>query len=163
MKGLIKLNHHFVDQALIMLKTISAADYRFPCVEVFSSSIGQHFRHCIEHYETLLKAAEMGSRIDYEDRLRENILEVDPEIAAIRLRSIQARLANLTSSNDLIEVLDTGADNPATSSINRELQYLVSHTVHHYALIAVIASKVGHPLPQHFGIAPSTLRYRKEA
>ncbi len=50
----------------------------------------------------------------------------------------------------------------ATSSVERELQFLRSHTVHHFALIAVILRLSGLEPGEEFGVAPSTLRYRKE-
>ena len=54
----------------------------------------------------------------------------------------------------------TADDAPwADSSVERELQVLLSHTVHHYALIAVALRLHGHPVDEEFGVAPSTLRY----
>ena len=49
-----------------------------------------------------------------------------------------------------------------TSSVERELQFLRSHTVHHFALIAVILRLSGVEPDEQFGVAPSTLRYREE-
>jgi hypothetical protein len=45
------------------------------------------------------------------------------------------------------------------SSISRELQVLSSHTVHHFALIAITLRTHGVELDSDFGMAPSTLRY----
>ena len=45
------------------------------------------------------------------------------------------------------------------SSASRELEFLLSHTVHHYALIGVICQLAGQTLPKDFGMAPSTLRH----
>ena len=45
------------------------------------------------------------------------------------------------------------------SSISRELQVLSSHTVHHFALIAMTLRMHGVELDSDFGMAPSTLRY----
>ena len=48
------------------------------------------------------------------------------------------------------------------SSLERELLAVMSHTVHHYALIA-IALRLGDFDPGvGFGVAPSTLRYWQE-
>jgi uncharacterized damage-inducible protein DinB len=46
----------------------------------------------------------------------------------------------------------------AWSTLRRELAFVVSHTVHHQALIAVLLSLVGVPVPDAFGLAPSTPR-----
>jgi hypothetical protein len=47
------------------------------------------------------------------------------------------------------------------STAARELQFLVSHTVHHYALIAFILRANGIDPGADFGVAPSTLAHRK--
>jgi hypothetical protein len=48
------------------------------------------------------------------------------------------------------------------STVRRELQFLLSHTVHHFALIAVLLERFEIAVPDDFGIAPSTLRYWQE-
>ena len=47
----------------------------------------------------------------------------------------------------------------------RELQFLVSHTIHHYALIGVLLAAEGFDVSlefPEFGVAPSTLTHWKE-
>jgi hypothetical protein len=46
----------------------------------------------------------------------------------------------------------------AASSLARELQFTLSHTVHHYALIALILRLQGFAPPADFGVAPATLQ-----
>ena len=48
------------------------------------------------------------------------------------------------------------------SSIARELQSLLSHTVHHYAFIAVALRLQGVEPASDFGVAPSTLEYWRQ-
>ncbi|MEP0552783.1 MAG: hypothetical protein ABJE29_00430, partial [Balneola sp.] len=50
----------------------------------------------------------------------------------------------------------------SVSSIRRELQFLVSHTVHHYALIGLILKTMDVEVPEDFGVAPSTLKHESE-
>jgi hypothetical protein len=45
------------------------------------------------------------------------------------------------------------------SSLSRELQVLSSHTIHHFALIAVTLRAHGVQMDADFGMAPSTLRH----
>lgn len=45
------------------------------------------------------------------------------------------------------------------STLERELQFLASHTVHHYALIALTLRAQGVTVGTDFGMAPSTLRH----
>ena len=44
----------------------------------------------------------------------------------------------------------------------RELLFLISHTVHHFALIAFMLRSFGIEPGDKFGVAPSTLRYRQD-
>src|SRR5262249_9623789 len=48
------------------------------------------------------------------------------------------------------------------TSVGRELAFVLSHTIHHNALIAVVAKALGIPVPSRFGFAPSTIAYLKE-
>jgi len=45
------------------------------------------------------------------------------------------------------------------STVRRELQYLQSHTIHHFALISMILRLQGLRPADDFGVAPSTLQY----
>lgn len=49
-----------------------------------------------------------------------------------------------------------------TSSVGRELQFLVNHTVHHFAMIRGICQRAGNELDPDFGMALSTLRHHRE-
>ena len=46
------------------------------------------------------------------------------------------------------------------SSVGRELQFLVSHTVHHSAMVAASCRVRGLPVSSDYGVAPSTQRHR---
>ena len=78
-------------------------------------------------------------------------------------------LEQLQSREDqLIEVradVGTGEDPEKAwcgSTVARELRFLVSHTVHHYALIAMVLRGHGLDPGEEFGVAPSTLAYWSE-
>ncbi len=43
------------------------------------------------------------------------------------------------------------------TTVGRELAFVLSHTIHHNALIGVMAAMLGVPVPDRFGYAPSTL------
>jgi hypothetical protein len=42
------------------------------------------------------------------------------------------------------------------SSLEREISFVIAHTIHHCATIAVLAGVTPDRLPDRFGIAPST-------
>lgn len=144
--------------------------------ECFNSSIGGHIRHVIDHYQCMLSVVcnnEGGGNdtdlcIDYDERQRDALVESDVQVGAQRIEEICAMLQQLEPDhNPIVAVkLNTGsnaADIWTSSTLQREFQFLLSHTVHHYALIAIIGSIIGIPIPRDFGLAPSTLRYRSGA
>ena len=45
------------------------------------------------------------------------------------------------------------------STLRRELQFLLSHTIHHFALIGLLLSFHGVEPGEEFGVAPSTLKH----
>ena len=137
----------------------------------FRGGVGSQFRHCIDFYECFLRGLEEG-RIDYTARRREAGLEHDREAAAARLDDLAERLAALRL-DPVSRVLQVRAEDPVPgtsewcgSTLHRELQFLLSHTVHHYALIVALLASLGYELDAglaEFGVAPSTLAHWKEA
>lgn len=130
------------------------------------SGVGPHLRHVIDFYQRFLDALEEpqtpGSilRIDYDARERDPRLEIDPDHATATLGRTMDRLRAVAFADEErpLEVRSDGSP-WISSTIARELQSLVSHTVHHFALIAVsVRCQGGDPGPD-FGVAPSTLRH----
>lgn len=127
--------------------------------------IGSHFRHSLDFYTSFLKGVEAG-RIDYDDRQREERIETDRLTAISRFEATVNRLRELSQLDNqmplLVRLEDAGdEEDPSAwsySSVRRELQSLVSHTVHHYALIAVMLQLNGFEPVAEFGVAPSTLK-----
>ena len=134
-------------------------------------AIGAHFRHCIDFYNCFLSSAGSG-RINYDLRARNEIVESDPELAAVELQAIIDGLRRFSFADGHSELLVVLEDSSRThehpcwsrSSIARELQSLLSHTVHHYAFIAIALRLLGIEPASEFGVAPSTLEHwRKTA
>ena len=118
-------------------------------------------RHCIEHYDELLVAHAEKRVVRYHARPRNVEVETDSEVAVNRLRFIHNQLDRVGSEDDALKVSDGGIATPSPSSLSRELEFLISHTVHHFALITVIANKFQIEVPENFGIAPTTLKHRE--
>jgi uncharacterized damage-inducible protein DinB len=131
-------------------------------------SIGAHVRHCLEHYGSFLAGLDAG-QVDYEARARDRRLAEEPAGATAALRRTAALLARgltFARMDRPLAVLAEGdaSDGQATaSSIARELGFLLSHTIHHCALIAVLMRLRGLETPDGFGLAPATLRHRDAA
>ena len=138
----------------------------------FRGGVGSQFRHCIDFYECLLRGLENEDLVDYAARTREERLETDRTAAADRLEQIADRLAAIDPGS-LTRQLKVRSEQPVegfpewcASTLHREFQFLVSHTVHHYALIVSLLGQLGYELePEHadFGVAPSTLAHWNEA
>lgn len=164
MDTLIDDNRTCLEQGVELLERLDADLYQRRCSTVFNSAMGGHLRHNTDHYEQFLAGYATG-RIDYDARTRDASVERDPVYAANLLRSLSAALSSVPESalDDAVEVRMDGGDSSAwtRSSVRRELQFLISHTIHHYALIAAIAAAHGFTdLPADFGMAPSTVKFR---
>lgn len=129
-------------------------------------AIGKHIRHILDHYEALLawKEAATTSAIDYEHRHRDPALEQRPEIALEHLHWLVECLTRLGARDTaprLVHLAYQSGDQawPLTSSLERELAFLTSHTLHHMAIIALLADNQGIETPKTFGVHPSTLRH----
>lgn len=126
-------------------------------------SIAGHLRHVIEFYQCFLDGRTHG-RIDYNQRARDERIE-RTAYAIEAIAKLAARLRELLpvdGSETLVVALE-GSSGPllswSTTSVLRELDYLQSHTVHHYALIAMLLRLQGIEPGADFGVAPSTLSY----
>lgn len=161
-------NIHFLEQGIGLLTDMSNATYTKTIPAYFSSNVGKHVRHILDHYANFIQGLS-DRRIDYDARERGTPIEKNREVAITRHREIIAALRELTLMGDdptvqvrLNESRPTDTVSAWTSStIERELQYLLSHTVHHYALIAMILRLQQIEVPESFGVAPSTLQYQQ--
>ncbi len=166
MVELIQDNVSCLKQGIDLLGGLSAEEYSRPVPACFNSTIGGHIRHNIDHYYSFAKGHAEG-RIDYDCRLRDSRVETDPKVACTQMQELSNALSEIPAGmldREVQVVMDSGSDAAqgcaSRSTLQRELQFLLSHTVHHYALIAVICQLRGIESAKGFGVAPSTLRYR---
>ena len=165
----VKSNIFFIQQGIDLLEDITDELYTSNDGKYNKSGIGRHFRHIIEHYFSLING--YTGKVDYDARERDLRLENDREFMVTSLRGVVDSLEKLIDKPDLIdnkiEVRSNegiGEENSpmSESTVRRELQFLVSHTVHHYALIGLILKTMGYDPGPSFGVAPSTLRHEQE-
>ena len=133
--------------------------------------VGSQLRHCIDFYSCFLQGLENG-RVDYTRRERDPRLETDRTHAMDALERLIARLERITprDADAGLQVRtdptsEAGRPDWCPSTVARELQFLLSHTIHHYALIVTLLKLQGVDLGAEFstfGVAPSTLRHWKE-
>jgi len=159
-------NIDLLQQGIALLDSVTPDQYGAVIAVCFGSSVGGHFRHVVEHYEEFLRGLETG-HIDYEARQRDLAVEGDAGVARARLISLVNALETLSvvpnrSLKVKVETAPPGTAEPwMESSLLRELEMLLGHTVHHYALIAITCRLLGYETDADFGMAPSTLRHRQ--
>lgn len=160
-------NLHFLAQGLDLLARLDDATYTQP-VPAVGSSVGGHFRHCLDLYDCFLDGLATGA-VDYDARRRDPRIEVEREHARLVAMRLVERLRLLPADEDARPLKVSGdrgrpeatAEDWCLSSVARELQFLRSHTVHHYALIAVLLRLQGVDPDPDLGVAPATLAYRR--
>ncbi len=148
--GWTELLHYLTDEQYILH------------LDVVGGSIGQHIRHCLDHFTALLDGS-IDGRIDYDQRVRGTAVEFVRLEALNRISLLQDRLRNWTVADDRPLRLRylPGPHQPVrevTTSLGRERAFVLSHAVHHNALITVSARLLGVRLPRWFGCAPSTIQ-----
>ena len=104
--------------------------------------------------------------IDYDHRERDPRIETQPDFALTVTRELRMRLEQLPTEalearvRARCEVSYAHGDTPVTgSTVGRELVYAIAHAIHHYALISIMARLMNAKLPEHFGVAPSTVAH----
>ncbi len=131
-------------------------------VPALNSSIRGHVRHCVDFFDRFLEGVGAG-RVDYDRRQRDERVEQERAAACAALERVGAELGavDLSAAPQTLRIRLDGGDDPVwtRSSVERELVALTSHTIHHYALIAVALRGCGRAVPEGFGVAPSTLRH----
>lgn len=154
-----------IDQALTLLQGISDTEYQKVLQPHFSGSVGAHIRHIVDHFLALKNGAADG-HIDYNIRHRHNTVEQFPDVAIKVLSDIKEWILNLDSSScrkvvSVTTEIDINHTKSATceSTVERELVFVSSHAIHHYALIRIICSMQNKVLPDFFGYAPASITH----
>ncbi len=180
---LIEHNIHTLKEASVILNNITTEQYSRPVDAESSASIGKHVRHIIDHYLCLIKGigegkskgmtrAIVGNKVAYDGRLRDQRYEGDLHIAKQKIDEICVQLNNLSAISSADEAsarrtikvscstsVQQSSPIEVDSTLQRELVFLQSHTVHHFALIKMIVQGQGMTVNEHFGIAPSTIKH----
>ena len=145
------------------LHQLSDEQYVQPSKTLFNATIGQHVRHIIELFTCLEKGYESGW-VNYENRKRDLTIETNKDFAKELLQKIYSGLEkpnkSLLLESNYDELSEVGIT--VTTNYYREIIYNLEHTVHHMALIRVGINEVSAVIvPDDFGVASSTIKYRK--
>ena len=151
------------------LPFIEPVVYQTPMSILSGATIGQHTRHIIEFYNCLVEQSGKYNIpvISYALRRRDYLVETAPERALSYVNEICERLAELNPDAEcMLDCSEHGQANLLVpSTIGRELVYTIEHTIHHLAIVKIALKTIAPSivLPEHFGVAPSTIRYRQES
>lgn len=135
-----------------------------------NNGVGSHFRHCIDFYDSFLSSFKTG-KINYALRKRNRLIETDGSLAIFEIEAIIKGLRRLSPADLRRQVQVIVEDSPGPldssvwsgSTVMRELQSLLSHTTHHYAIIALALRLQGFNPSGEFGVAKSTLSYMRKS
>ncbi|MEQ9466941.1 MAG: hypothetical protein RLN88_05980 [Ekhidna sp.] len=148
-----------------IIQSCKEEDFSRPLEELSGSTFGQHIRHTLEFFICLFDAKNDGV-VNYDQRKHDTLIETDRKLACSVIDSIQDFLDKNEEDFELrFEANYTereGSNAGMRSSFYRELSYNIEHAIHHMALIkiAVRQSLNYISLPEHFGVASSTVRYQ---
>jgi uncharacterized damage-inducible protein DinB len=147
-----------------VIRAMTDEQYRRKPVGVVSSNVGGHVRHCLDHVEALLAGVEDGE-VNYDHRRRGTEVETSREAALDVVRRQERQLLAFPAHSERrrlrLSAMVSSCLPPTEveTTVGRELAFVLSHTVHHNALIAVMALTLGVSIPDRFGYAPSTIAH----
>ncbi len=150
-----------------VINQIKPNDYVIPIKSLSNSTLGQHIRHTLEFF-ICLEESSISNVVNYDNRRRDIQIEENPVFA---LTTIQ-RIIQFIKTSPLDHTLkleinyDLEEDDilEIKSNYQRELVYNVEHAIHHMAILKIGLVEITPyiKLPEGFGVAVSTLRYRKQ-
>jgi uncharacterized damage-inducible protein DinB len=150
-----------LDQLRDVIEQLPDSTYAEVPAGARSGSLGAHVRHCLDHSTAFLEGVSAGA-LSYDRRSRGTAIETRRASALARIETLASALIDLDP-----RVLDrplrldvqldpAGAACSVISTAGRELAYVISHTVHHHATMAVLLSDRETSLPDRFGVAAAT-------
>jgi uncharacterized damage-inducible protein DinB len=152
-----------LDELMRLVLTLPSEAYRARPANA-SGAIGEHVRHVLDHVSALIGASPT-SVLSYDHRTRGTGVESDPRAAVSEMMRLDLALERWTERSldepiAVAAVLDAdGQSVTGWSTLARELAFVMNHTIHHQAIIALLLECQGHePLDDRFGYAPSTPR-----
>jgi uncharacterized damage-inducible protein DinB len=165
---LLQIAEKLLDNIQAYLIKIEVEEYIQPMEKMEGSSIGQHTRHLLEFYECFFSQNKSGNVIDYNNRKIDKSLEENPKKAISFLSKLKKYLDNIHVNNKLklkVNYYLNNEDNSVTidTCFERELVFLIDHTIHHLAIIKT-GLKLVNPnleIPKDFGDVPSFLKFRR--
>ncbi len=162
MQSIVKANTDALNQVSSLIELAPEAAYQSP-PEGMTSSIGRHVRHVLDHYIAFQSGLESGE-VDYDMRSRDSAVEKDSALAQEQIASVIDWIKAQISHDKPVQMKTEVSVNEQecvviNSSLQRELIYLLNHTLHHAAYVSLMLRKMGINIDAHIGVAPATQTY----
>ena len=165
--SLIRAVEDVMTQGLEVLSLVADdGTYRYVLPAPYSASVGQHYRHVIDHFTCLMRGLLTGV-IDYDNRPRELRVEISIDEARYATASLIAYVGALTTTEieascAVLYSVGYREEKPIVieTVVAREIAFCVSHAVHHFAIVRLVCDELALALPAEIGVAPSTLKHR---
>jgi hypothetical protein len=118
-------------------------------------------------FNVLIDQSMTDGLLCYDKRKRDLALETIPDKAIDALHAMEQSMNKLPSLGKIIltSEMSDGTEVQLSTSLGRELWFVIEHAVHHLALIK-IGLKALYPdwqLPEHFGMATSTMNHQSKS
>lgn len=143
-----------------LLEQLSDEQYCQPMDLLSGASVGQHVRHIIECFQEL-EDGYLNGEVNYDLRKRDRRLETDRDFVFLQMVFVESALGKPDKPLKLQAACDEGVAVTLSSTYYRELMHNLDHAIHHMAMIRIgLAAIPGIALPEDFGVAYSTLKFR---
>ena len=170
-QSLIDINTAGLQEGMNLLNLLTADQYIQGFKPAFQSDIGTHFRHILEHYQCFFvqlnetnfrfdkrpRDSRLGSELDYAKKTILGFIDRFKQFD-MSLFDRQYTISEQYGESGLQDQLIDGIE----TSLERELMFLQSHTVHHYAMIAAMTRSLGVAPDDEFGVAIPTRNFTKQ-
>jgi len=156
-----------LDQVADVINQLSDQEFIQP-VEAFNgSTLGQHIRHSLEFFLCLMEGYDKGL-VNYDKRSHDQVIETSRDLTLEVINRVKLFVSKCNTTHNLI--LQVSYDRHSSdemsieTNLNREIIYNIEHVIHHMALVKIGIREVcpSITLPDGFGIAVSTLKFRKQ-
>lgn len=150
-----------IAENIALLHQLTNEEFTTRIPQLSDATIGEHMRHIIELFDCLLSNYNNGI-INYDDRKRDIRIQSDVNFA---ISMLENQLDSIEKPNKELSLVHGCYSNeePLTTNYYRELLYNLEHSIHHQALIKVALFGFKNIEISHsFGVAPSTIEYRKQ-
>jgi len=165
----LSINQRLIDSNILALKegaqllsVLEVNQYTEGFKPAFHSTIGAHFRHVLEHYLCFVNQMDSG-HFCYDERKRDAQLECDQQYAKKTIDELIGFFSTLDHSvfGKAYTMSDEQSQGNVDTNLPRELLFLQSHTVHHYAIIGAMTRALGNVPSDDFGVAIATRTHQK--